>query len=909
VTDTISVAINGLQTQLLVDPSTLVVDVLRDELGLTGTKVGCRAGDCGSCTVLVDNEAVCACLMPVARLHGRQVITVEGLADDAIGARLQRSFLRHGAAQCGFCTPAMLLAARGLLTENATPSAADVRDALGGVLCRCTGYRSIIEAVIDALGVDLDPERPPAGKAVGASIDRVDGLPKVRGHDEFGDDGVPADALTVKVIRSPHHRCTFHFGDLSRYIADHPAIVAVITAADVPGINRFGVIPGFEDQPVFAEDEARFCGEAVAAVVLTDDTHDAWEHAFPITWHEMPAVLHPADALEPDCVPIGTHRSDNVLITGFVARGDASSGLGRAEVLVDEEYTTPHLEHAYLEPEAGWAEVVDGVITVHATTQSPHMDRVATAAILGVDEGHVRIVPTAVGGGFGGKLDISIQPILAIAARRVGQPVRLVYGRGESMATTTKRHPSSIRVRIGANRDGRLTALDVDAVFNTGAYASWGPTVANRVPVHASGPYFVENYRARSRAVTTNTVPSGAFRGFGVPQVAFAQESALDELARLLGIDRLDIRLINALRAGQSTVTGQVFGSGVGFADCLEALRPEWREARFRVEQGRASEGRFRRGAGIAGVWYGCGNTSLSNPSTIKVGLTADGLLVLHQGAVDIGQGSSTVLSQIVADAIGVDVGLVTRVGADTAVTPDAGKTSASRQTYVSGRATFDAGRALRRQVIDLLGAPDECSLELVDSEVRGRHHGRELSFSLASLPTRADGYVVAATGFYDPPTTTLDANGQGEPYGMYGFGAQIAELIVDTELGCVELHQITAAYDVGRAVNPRLVIGQIEGGIAQGIGFALMEEYVPGRTDNLHDYLIPTIGDVPPIHTHLIESADPRGPYGAKGVGEHSLIATAPAILNALRDACGATITSLPATPERVVAACAGGR
>ncbi len=899
--DPIAVIVNGRQRLLTCEPATVAVDALREELGLTGTKVGCKAGDCGSCTVLVDDEPLCACLLPIGRLEGRDVLTVEGLADDPIGRRVQRSFLRHGAAQCGFCTPGMLIAARALLAANPSPTSAEVDDALGGVLCRCTGYRSIVEAVVDALAADDGAEAPPAGKAVGASIDRVDGMPKVRGDDEFGDDGAPADALCVTVLRSPNHRAAFTLGDLAGFVASRVDVIAVLTAADVPGVNRFGVIPGFEDQPVFAEAETRFRGEAVAAIVSAGRVEPT---DLPITWEELQPVLEPADALDDGCPPVIAERADNVLVTGFVTRGDVGDGLAAASHVATGTFTTPFVEHAYIEPEAGWAEVVDGEIAIHVTTQAPHMDRASTAAILGVDEQRVRIIPTACGGGFGGKLDVSVQPILALAAMRVQRPVRITYSRAESMASTTKRHPSAITVRAGADADGRLTTLDVEAVFNTGAYASWGPTVANRVPVHASGPYFVEHYRARSRAVNTNTVPSGAFRGFGVPQAAFAQESVLDDLARQLGMDRLEIRMRNALRAGQPTVTGQVFEEGVGFVECLEALRPSWDEAVARVGAAR-SLGRFRRGVGIAGVWYGCGNTSISNPSTIKVGLTADGRLVLHQGAVDIGQGSSTVLSQIVADAIGVEVGQVARVGADTRCTPDAGKTSASRQTYVSGNAAFEAGRAMRADMVRLLGAPDDSALHLADGELRGTHEDRRYGTSLADLPVDDDGYVLVAIGTYDPPTTALDANGQGEPYGMYGFGAQVAELTVDAALGTVHLHQIVAAYDVGRAVNPRLVKGQIEGGIAQGIGLALMEEYLPGRTDNLHDYLIPTIGDVPPIRTHIIESADPRGPYGAKGVGEHSLIATAPAILNALRDACGTMITSLPATPERVRAAC----
>jgi CO/xanthine dehydrogenase Mo-binding subunit len=461
-----------------------------------------------------------------------------------------------------------------------------------------------------------------------------------------------------------------------------------------------------------------------------------------------------------------------------------------------------------------------------------------------------------------------------------------------------------MKVRVGAMAEGKLMAMDFEATFNTGAYASWGPTVANRVPVHAGGPYVYEAYRARTAAVHTNSPPSGAFRGFGVPQAAIAQECLFDEVADAIGIDRLEFRLRNALTAGRPTVTGQVFESGVGYVDCLEALRPIWERTRAEAALFNQDGNGKRRGVGIAGLWYGCGNTALPNPSTIKVGLDRQGRVVLFQGAVDIGQGANTVISQICADAVGVPLEAVIRVGADTDTTPDAGKTSASRQTYVSGNAAFAAGQSLRRQLLALVGASEESSFEVAGSSLVIHDRGEVRSLDLATLPAVEGELVAVAVATYDPPTTELDEDGQGEPYAVFGFGAQLTELEVDLELGTVQLLKITAAHDVGRAVNPQLLEGQIEGGIAQGIGLALMEEYIPGRTENLHDYLIPTIGDVPEIVSILIESNDPLGPYGAKGIGEHSLIPTAPSILNALRDAIGVPIRKLPATPDRVLAA-----
>jgi CO/xanthine dehydrogenase Mo-binding subunit len=382
-----------------------------------------------------------------------------------------------------------------------------------------------------------------------------------------------------------------------------------------------------------------------------------------------------------------------------------------------------------------------------------------------------------------------------------------------------------------------------------------------------------------------------------------------DELADAVGMDRLEFRYKNALVVGQPTVTGQVFEAGVGFRDCLDALRPHWARAREAAVEANAIRGpALRRGFGLAGMWYGCGNTALPNPSTIQVGLRDDGRIILFQGAIDMGQGANTVLAQICADAIGVEVACIDLVGADTDVTPDAGKSSASRQTFVSGNAAFLAGSRLRSRLLVLADASEAAHLELDGPRLITRDRGTTRSLDLRTLFTGDDGMVATSSATYDPPTVPPDPDGQGEPYAQFGFGAHLAEVAVDLELGLVRVLRVTAAHDVGRAINPTLIEGQIAGGVAQGIGMALMEEFVPGRNENLHDYLIPTIGDVPEVVCILVESGDPVGPYGAKGIGEHALVPTAPAILNAIRDAVGSGVRRLPASPDRVLAAYATG-
>lgn len=900
--------LNGTAVAVAAPAGERLSESLRERLGAREVKTGCDAGDCGACSVLVDGEVVCSCLMPTHRVEGRRVETLSGLiAGDPHARRLAASFQDHGAAQCGYCTPAMITAGVALLRDNPAPEEEEIAAALGGVLCRCTGYRKIIDAVA-AVPAAAAPEGP--GHA-GAAIRRLDGVAKVAGTEAYGDDIAPPGTLEIRVIRSPHPRAAFEFGDLEAWWAAQPGIEAVLTAADVPGRNAFGVIPAYADQPAFAEAEARFRGEAVAAVVGTPEAIRDFDPAhFPIRWRELPAACTPAEAQAEGAALLHEGRAGNLMCTGFVACGDARAALAAADAIVEGEFSSGFVEHAYIEPEAGFARLVDGRVEIHACTQAPVMDLEAMEILLGMDRSRIRIVPTAVGGGFGSKLDISVQPYLALGVLKTGRPVRIAYSRAESMQSTTKRHPSEIRLRLGATRDGRISGCDFRGEFNTGAYASWGPTVANRVPVHASGPYRIADYRAEARAIHTHCPPAGAFRGFGVPQAAIALESLIDELAAKLGIDPLEMRLSNALENGVPTVCGQVFTQGVGIRACLEALRPAWTaERRAAADFNRTAAGPLRRGVGVASGWYGCGNTSLPNPSTIKAGITADGRILLHQGAMDIGQGANTVIPQIFATALGVPVAALGLIGADTDLTPDAGKTSASRQTFVSGNAARLCGERLRAEILRAANASDRAEIGLAAEALTIRDGADRRRIALGRRAPDADGYVFAATGTYDPPTQPLDANGQGIPYAQFGYAAQLATVEVDRVLGTVRILRFVAAHDVGRAVNPLLVEGQIQGGVAQGIGMALMEEYLPGRTENLHDYLIPTIGDIPPIEPIIIEEPDAHGPYGAKGLGEHVLIPTAPALLNAIAHACGVRLTSVPVTPSKLAAATGGER
>ncbi|MGE4218692.1 MAG: molybdopterin-dependent oxidoreductase [Alphaproteobacteria bacterium] len=894
--------LNGRAVSLDGNPGRRLAAALRDDLGLTGTKIGCDAGDCGACTVLIDGRQACACLVPVGQVEGAAVETVEGLARDGLTA-LQAAFHAHGAAQCGICTPGMLMAATDLLRRDPRPGRAAVEDTLGGVLCRCTGYEKIVDAVLAASGgMGHNAVAPAPGCAVGARLPRIDGHDKLTGTELFGADAAPADSLHLRILRSPHAHARFVLGDLAPLHARWPGLVRVLTAADVPGRNGFGIIPGLMDQPVFADGVARYRGDAVLALVGDADTIARLpDSEVPIAWEVLADVRDMPSALRPGAPQLHADKAENTLIRGRVVRGDAEGAVAGAAAVAEGAWTTSFVEHAYIEPEAGYARRTGDRIEIVGCTQAPYMDRETVAAVLGIAEDRVRVIPTGCGGGFGGKLDVAVQPALAVAAWLLDRPVRTVFTRPDSMRATTKRHPAAIRARMAADAEGRLVALDFHADFETGAYSSWGPTVAGRVPVHATGPYAVANVRATSRAVFTHHPPSGAFRGFGVPQAAIAHECLMDDLAEKLGIDPLEFRVRNALRKGSVTATGQVMEHSVGLVQCLEALRPRWVEWRAAAEARNRAERGLRLGVGVGCMWYGCGNTAMSNPSRMRVAIDAAGLVTLYNGAVDIGQGTYTILPQIVADAIGIPVASIRQITGDTDRTHDAGKTSASRQTFVSGRAAQAAGEALRAEILRHANAGPDARIEIDGATIRVTDGSAVRGIDLHALPAAADGSVLAGEGTFDPPTTRLDADGQGSPYATYGFAAQMAEVAVDPDLGTVRVRRMVAAHDVGRAVNPTLIEGQIAGGIAQGLGLALMEEYLPGRTENLHDYLIPTFGDMPALETILIEDPEPLGPYGAKGIGEPALVPTAPAILGAIRHATGLVVRHVPALPHRV--------
>jgi CO/xanthine dehydrogenase Mo-binding subunit len=725
-------------------------------------------------------------------------------------------------------------------------------------------------------------------------------LAKVLGRERFAADVKVPGVLHLAVARST--RAHARLGPVrTERAAALPGVVRVFTAKDVTGENRFGIIRLTADQPMLAGDRVRFIGEAVA-LVAAESPEAAREGAaaVEVEYRDLPVVLEPEDALAPSAVAV--HDKGNLCFQQQIVRGDPEGAFAQAAVVVERTYHTACIEHAYLEPEAGFAHMEDGVLVVTASTQNPHYDRDDLCRLLGLSVDQVRVVQSTTGGGFGGKLDLSVQPYVGLATWLTGRPSRLVYSREESFLASGKRHPFVMHYRTAADATGRLLALEADLVADTGAYASYGLAVAMRAAVHAAGPYRVPNARVKGRAVYTNRPFSGAMRGFGAPQVAFGYESQMDLIARSLGLDPLEVRLRNALRPGDATITGQVLEHSIGIVQCLEKVqrvRDRWRERLPHDDE-------TMRGLGVGAMVYGIGNTGVSNPSTAQVEMDASAVVTLFTGAAEIGQGSDQTLLAICAETLGMDPDRIRLVRGDTGRTTNAGATSASRQTYISGAAVLEAATRLRDRLLAeaarLLGvAPEELTLAAGAVLTRSQPaRAVDLAQTVRSLETQ--GERARGEGHFDPDTSSLDHHtGHGRPYGTYAFAAQVAQVAVDRATAQVRVERLAAAHDVGRALYPPGVLGQITGGATMGLGMALMEEFTPGADTNLDTYLIPTALDVPRLTPMYVESPEPSGPFGAKGVGEPALIPTAPAIVNALAEACGARIYRLPASLERV--------
>ncbi|RJR45489.1 MAG: aldehyde oxidase [Desulfobacteraceae bacterium] len=746
------------------------------------------------------------------------------------------------------------------------------------------------------------------GRAIGSSIPRRGALERLTGACAFSADFRLENPLTLRVVRSPHAHARVLGVDTAE-ASRVPGVVRIFTAADIPGKNLTGIIN--KDRPLLVADKVRFVGDPVALVAAeNEEAAEKGAAAVRVSYEPLPAILDPIDALAEGSPAV--HEKGNLLFRRRVIRGDAEAAFSSCGVIVERTYRTSFLEHCYLEPDAGAGYVDgDGTLVIIASTQNPHYDHSEVVALLGLDNSRIRIIQAATGGGFGSKLDLNMQGFIGLALYHLNRPVRHVYSREETFIATSKRHALIIEMKTGAGKDGRLKAMKCRIVCDTGAYGSYGIAVASRAAVHAPGPYEVAHVDTDALCVYTNNPVAGAMRGFGTPQLAFAHESQMDLLAEKLGMDPLEIRRRNALRVGSVTATGQKLAASVGIGECLAAVKESYEKAKS-IRQKEDSPF-TRRGVGIGAMWYGIGNTGVQNPSTAQIEMDLEGGVTLYTGCADIGQGSTTALGQIAAGTLDLAPEDIRIIAGDTKLTTNAGATSASRQTYISGNAVRDAAAKLAdvllTEAVDLMKVPKD-SLVLREGFVADRDDpDHRMPFSKLASRARRRGIPLRWQGYFDPVTTPLAADtGQGDPYATYAFACHVAEVTVDITSGEVTVDRVTAAHDVGKAIHPESVVGQICGGVAMGMGFALMEEFAPGVTASLKEYHIPTANDMPEVVPIIIESTEPTGPFGAKGVGEPALIPTAPAVVNAISDALGKRIFHLPANLERVLDAASSG-
>ena len=554
----VELTVNGRKVQAITDSNKTLLEFLRKDLRLTGTKESCGQGECGACSVLLDGKTVNSCMVYLHGINGCSVVTIEGLADGEKLDAIQKAFIDHGAIQCGFCTPGAIIAAKGLLMENSSPSEADIRNAMSGNLCRCTGYQKIIEAVKDASGQDVAKHPDFSGdySVIGRREPRRDLCEKATGKTQFADDIYMPDMLFVKVLRSEHPHALIKKVDVSR-VKGAPGVVTVLTAADVPGENLYGY--GLKDRPVIAGDKVRCYGDVLAAVVAEDEISAEMALSLIDVEYEVLPVLGTIEEALADGAP-KIHEKGNLLQQFFVKKGDAEQAFSQCAVIVEETFKTQMVEHAYIETECSIAyyEPISNLLTVCSPTQDVYSDRRQVAASLALPQSKVRIVQTATGGAFGGKIDVSTEIIAALAAYKTGRAVKFRYSREESMISTTKRHPFTITLKMGANADGKILSAKATVYIDKGAYASVGSRVAIKGSLLQAGPYDIPNVAISNFLVYTNNPVGGAMRGFGQPQAAFAYESVLEMLAEKLGIDSWQMRYQNAVTPGSVLPSGQV---------------------------------------------------------------------------------------------------------------------------------------------------------------------------------------------------------------------------------------------------------------------------------------------------------------------------------------------------------------
>ena len=823
-----------------------LIHFLREELGLTSVKNGCEQGACGTCTILIDGKATKACVQRTSKMEGKSVVTCEGLTDREKDVYAY-AFTHCGAVQCGFCTPGMVMSAKGLLDQNPDPSREEVKFALRNNICRCTGYKKIEDAVLLAARLFRENAQVPrlsfTGK-VGESLHRVDAEAKALGAAAYTDDLHLPGMLHGGAVRSEYPRAIVKAVDVSE-AASLPGVVKVVTAADLPGKEKVGHLKKDQWVLVPVGGEVHFRGDPI--VLIAAESREVLHQAkalVKVEYEPLPPVLSVWESMAPDAPQI--QDGGNLLSHEHLVRGDADAAIRASKYVVTRKYHTPPTEHAFLEPECAVAAPDGNGVIVWSADQGIYQTKKECAEATGLPPDQVRVKAMMVGGGFGGKEDMSVQHHAAILALLTGKPVKVAMSRDESLLCHPKRHAFEMEFTTACDENGILTALKATLLSDTGAFASLGGPVLQRACTHAAGPYNFQTIDIDGKAYYTNNPPAGAFRGFGVTQSCFATECNLNLLAELVGISPFEIRYRNAIRPGQTLPNGQIADESTAMVEVLDALRPYY-EANPK--------------AGIACAIKNSG-LGVGIPDTGRCTLHVEGGVVhVRTSAACIGQGLGTIVVQITCQTAGLPPEQVTWDQPDTAIAPDAGNTTASRQTLFTGEATRRAALALK---------------EALETEPLSALEGRD---------------------FYGEYTGVTDKLGSDKEHPVshiaYGYAAHLVELGEDGRV-----KRVVAAHDVGQAVNPVNIEGQIEGGVVMSLGYALTEDFP--LEDGKPKATYASLGlfrahQTPDVEAIIIQKPRSALACGAKGIGEICSIPTAPAVQLAYYNYDGVFRTSLP--------------
>ena len=926
----VRLTVNGRRVALGVKPNTTLQNLLRNHLNLTGTKKGCELGECGACTVIMDGKAVNSCMVLAVEASGAEVTTIEGLAEGGDLHPLQKSFVKHGALQCGFCTPGMIMSSKALLDRNPEPDEEQILEALSGNLCRCAAYNRIIAAVkgyrefedqpLDVAPYDeheRDQERDHA--VVSRGVPRYEAPDKVTGRALYTADLHRADMIYGKILGSPIPHGIIKRIDISKAEA-LPGVLGVLTGKDVPEVT-YGVSPARYDEQILAIDRVRYVGDEVAAVAAIDEeTAERALRLIEVDYEELPAVYDAEEAFEdgaPQIHPENPRFENNVNTKVDWSFGDVEEGFAAADIVREERFTSSRTYQAPIEPHATLArwEHHGGRVTLWSSTQTPHYVHHMLSRVLDIPMGRIRVVRPTVGAGFGVKAEATPLDFCAVLlSKMTGRPVMMKYSRKEMMYHGRGRHPQIMQLKVGVKRDGRITGVKLRTFLEGGAYTSFGVITAYYAGSMVPTLYKMDNYQYTGYRMYTNLPACGAMRGHGVPPPRFAFESMLDMLAEEIGIDPLEMRLKNGMDPGYRTVNALDISS-CEFKATLEQARAAsgWTQKHGKLPRGKGI------GVGCGGFVSGAGypiyrsNFPHSN-AVIRVHEDGTGV-TLAIAAAEIGQGSDTVLPQIAAEELGVPYEWVWMAPCDSTLSPiDLGSYS-SRVTLMAGNATKMAARRVRDRLLEVAGRALGCDPGALEAR-QGRIYNREypdigLDWADAARRAFSEAGPVVKTGHYQPPTD-LGGGFKGSTVGTspaYSFSSCVAEVTVDEDTGLVTVDRVWDFSDAGTVINPVTFHGQVEGAMIMGMGETLLEHMVhlPDGSlanPNLHDYLIPSIRETPDVTSRAVESFEPRGPFGAKEIGEGSLLPIMGAIANAIYDAVGVRIKELPITPERICAA-----